>query len=205
MYSYRTGKVIKAPSAPAPVQENLAAQAPPVSTPVSTPTPTATPAEMPPPRPAAATSNVSLNSIRNGLKDQARQQQEAKKAAQANKREVTADNLIPAWKEAIEQVAADKGMYKASLLMSDVTYEQHTIKVAALLSCFDFIKQRRLELLNFFKHYYSDEALNVVIDQKADEEPKERILSTREVFESMALKNPALKALKERLGLDLEL
>ena len=30
-------------------------------------------------------------------------------------------------------------------------------------------------------------------------------MSTREVFEEMSRKNPALKALKEQLGLDLEL
>lgn len=185
-------------TATAPVAEKPAAQGPPVTT--STPAPA--PASPPP---TAPVSNVSLTGIRNSLKDQARQQHEAKKAAQANRREVNADNLISAWHEAIEKVAADKGMYKASLLLSDVTYVHPTIQVAALLSCFDFIKQRRLELLNFFKQHYSDEALNVVIDQKADEEPKERILSTREVFETMALKNPALKALKEQLGLDLEL
>lgn len=148
---------------------------------------------------------VSLTAIRNNLKDQARLQQEARRAAQANRREVTPENLIPAWQEAVEKIAADKGMYKASLLLSDVVYSHPTIKVSALLSCFDFIKQRRLELLNFFKQYYSDEDLNVLIDQKADEEPKERILSTREVFDAMAQKNPALKALKEQLGLDLEL
>ncbi len=198
MYSYRTGKVVKVQTDNAPVAEKPAAQGPPVTT--STPAPA--PASPPP---TAPVSNVSLTGIRNSLKDQARQQHEAKKAAQANRREVNADNLISAWHEAIEKVAADKGMYKASLLLSDVTYVHPTIQVAALLSCFDFIKQRRLELLNFFKHHYSDEALNVVIDQKADEEPKERILSTREVFETMALKNPALKALKEQLGLDLEL
>jgi hypothetical protein len=175
------------------MQEKPAAQAPAPSD-SNTPPPTKAPV-----------SNVSLTGIRNTLKDQARLQHEAKKAALANRREVTPDNLILAWQEAIEKVAADKGMYKASLLLSDVTYVHPTIHVAALLSCFDFIKQRRLELLNFFKHHYSDEALNVIIDQKADEEPKERILSTREVFETMALKNPALKALKEQLGLDLEL
>lgn len=148
---------------------------------------------------------VSLTAIRNNLKDQARSQQEARRAAQANRREVTPENLIPAWQEAVEKIAADKGMYKASLMLSDVVYTHPTIKVSALLSCFDFIKQRRLELLNFFKLYYSDEELNVLIDQKADEEPKERIMSTREVFDAMAQKNPALKALKEQLGLDLEL
>ncbi len=191
--------MVKAPTAAPPIQEQPVAPAP---SPNTTPTPSA-PATPPPPK--APVSNVSLTGIRNTLKDQARLQHEAKKAALANRREVTPDNLILAWQEAIEKVAADKGMYKASLLLSDVTYVHPTIQVAALLSCFDFIKQRRLELLNFFKHHYSDEALNVVIDQKADEEPKERILSTREVFETMALKNPALKALKEQLGLDLEL
>jgi hypothetical protein len=191
--------VVKAPTAAPPIQEQPAAPAP---TPNTTPAPSAPDT---PPLPKAPVSSVSLTGIRNTLKDQARQQHEAKKAAQANKREVTLENLKPAWQQAIEQVAADKGMYKASLMLSDLSYEHPTIKVAALLSCFDFIKQRRLELLNFFKNHYSDEALNVVIDQKADEEPKERILSTREVFETMALKNPALKLLKEQLGLDLEL
>lgn len=176
------------------------------STPVNTlaPKPSAT-VPLPEEVKSVAPPAVSLTAIRNNLKDQARLQQEARRAAQANRREVTSENLIPAWQEAVEKIAADKGMYKASLLLSDVVYSHPTIKVSALLSCFDFIKQRRLELLNFFKLYYSDEDLNVLIDQKADEEPKERILSTREVFDAMAQKNPALKALKEQLGLDLEL
>lgn len=176
------------------------------STPVNTlaPKPSAT-VPLPEEVKSVAPPAVSLTAIRNNLKDQARLQQEARRAAQANRREVTPENLIPAWQEAVEKIAADKGMYKASLLLSDVVYSHPTIKVSALLSCFDFIKQRRLELLNFFKLYYSDEDLNVLIDQKADEEPKERILSTREVFDAMAQKNPALKALKEQLGLDLEL
>lgn len=159
------------------------------------------PVNTPPP----ALSKISLTSIRTGLKDQARQQQEARLAAQANRRAVDMDNLKLAWKEAVETLAADKGMYKASLMLSDLVYEHPNIKVSALLSCFDFIRQRRLELLNFFKAHYSDEDLNVIIDQKPDEEPKEKVMSTREVFEEMARKNPALKALKEQLGLDLEL
>lgn len=185
-----------------------------VPTPVAAPAPTveaplASPKEatsMPPKETSpVATSAVSLKAIRTNLKDQARLQQEARKSAQANRREVTSENLVPAWQEAVEKIAADKGMYKASLMLSDVVYTHPTIQVSALLSCFDFIKQRRLELLNFFKQYYSDEELNVMIEQKADEEPKERIMSTREVFDAMAQKNPALKALKEQLGLDLEL
>lgn len=186
-------------SAPTPV----AAPAPVVETPLASPKEATS---MPPKETTSvATSAVSLKAIRTNLKDQARLQQEARKAAQANRREVTPENLVPAWQEAVEKIAADKGMYKASLMLSDVVYTHPTIQVSALLSCFDFIKQRRLELLNFFKQYYSDEELNVMIDQKADEEPKERIMSTREVFDAMAQKNPALKALKEQLGLDLEL
>ena len=186
-------------SAPTPV----AAPAPVVETPLASPKEATS---MPPKETSpVATSAVSLKAIRTNLKDQARLQQEARKAAQANRREVTPENLVPAWQEAVEKIAADKGMYKASLMLSDVVYTHPTIQVSALLSCFDFIKQRRLELLNFFKQYYSDEELNVMIDQKADEEPKERIMSTREVFDAMAQKNPALKALKEQLGLDLEL
>lgn len=186
-------------SAPTPV----AAPAPVVETPLASPKEATS---MPPKETTSvATSAVSLKAIRTNLKDQARLQQEARKVAQANRREVTPENLVPAWQEAVEKIAADKGMYKASLMLSDVVYTHPTIQVSALLSCFDFIKQRRLELLNFFKQYYSDEELNVMIDQKADEEPKERIMSTREVFDAMAQKNPALKALKEQLGLDLEL
>ena len=200
MYSYKTGRVVAVPkSAPTPV----AAPAPVVETPLASPKEATS---MPPKETTSvATSAVSLKAIRTNLKDQARLQQEARKAAQANRREVTPENLVPAWQEAVDKIAADKGMYKASLMLSDVVYTHPTIQVSALLSCFDFIKQRRLELLNFFKQYYSDEELNVMIDQKADEEPKERIMSTREVFDAMAQKNPALKALKEQLGLDLEL
>ena len=200
------------------VPEAMNAPQPRIPNPSNTASPSATSSAAPKPANATATSDVapvntpppalskiSLTSIRTGLKDQARQQQEARRAAQANRRVVDAANLKLAWAEAVETLAADKGMYKASLMLSDLVYEHPNIKVRALLSCYDFIRQRRLELLNFFKAHYSDEDLNVVIDQKPDEAPKEKVMSTREIFEEMARKNSALKALKEQLGLDLEL
>ena len=145
-----------------------------VQSPAPAPASTPPPAPAPSPTPTSSLPQISLTSIRNRLKDQARQQQEARRLAQANRRAVDADNLKLAWAEAVETLAADKGMYKASLILSDLAYEHPNIKVSALLSCFDFIRQRRLALLNFFKAHYSDEDLNVVIDQKPDEAPTER-------------------------------
>jgi hypothetical protein len=61
-------------------------------------------------------------------------------------------------------------------------------------------------LLDFFKAYYHNEKINVLFVQQAEEQAKsgERILSTKEVYEEMASRNPNLRILKEKFGLDFE-
>ncbi|MBU3676277.1 MAG: hypothetical protein FGM54_03720, partial [Chitinophagaceae bacterium] len=157
----KVASATKVSNAPQAVTSTSVVSPSPAATPITASKPLNTnaataPVNTPPP----ALPKISLTSIRTGLKEQARQQHEARLAAQANRRAVDSDNLKLAWKEAVETLAADKGMYKASLMLSDLNYEHPNIKVSALLSCFDFIRQRRLELLNFFKAHYSDEELN---------------------------------------------
>ena len=61
-------------------------------------------------------------------------------------------------------------------------------------------------LLDFFKRYYLNEKINVLFVQKISdlESSGERVMSTREIFEAMAEKNPNLRILKDKFGMDFE-
>jgi hypothetical protein len=60
--------------------------------------------------------------------------------------------------------------------------------------------------LDFFKAKYHNEKINVLFEPKiSDLEKKgEQVMSTREIFDMMAEKNPNLRILKDKLGLDIE-
>lgn len=78
--------------------------------------------------------------------------------------------------------------------------------IKATVVAYDFLKNERLQLLGFFKKYYSNDEINVLFaikEEKVDERAP-KVLSTKEVFEKMAQKNPALANLKDSLGLDFD-
>lgn len=152
---------------------------------------------------APATYGVTLSSLKN-LKKNTRDKLQAD-AENKKLIEISAMNLIQAWHEVVENIASHKMLYKSAILQSEVKFEDHDITIHANLVAFDFIKSERLQLLNFFKKYYGNENINVLFAVLPEKESGEtKVLSTREIFEKMATKNPSLRMLKDSLGLDFE-
>ena len=75
-----------------------------------------------------------------------------------------------------------------------------------LVVAFDFLKSERIRLLDFFKAHYHNERINVLFAAKVSEleQKGEHVMSTREIFDMMAEKNPNLRILKDKLGMDIE-
>lgn len=120
--------------------------------------------------------------------------------------EITDENLKEAWLEVVELIASEKMLYKSAILESVLTFIDHEITIHANVVAFDFLKSERIRLLDFFKSHYHNENVNVLFAAKVlDLEKKgEQVMSTREIFEMMAEKNPNLRILKDKFGMDIE-
>jgi hypothetical protein len=153
---------------------------------------------------AKETHGVSLGGLR-GLKDAMKEQL----ANQVSKEKIepTQENIKPLWNELIDIMIAKKMISKNMLLESEFVFTENHIEVLANLSVSDYLKAERLVLLDWFKRKYHNEAMNVIINEKVmtEHHANNNVLSTREIFEKMALRNPSLQLLKDRLMLDFEM
>jgi hypothetical protein len=156
------------------------------------------PVEIPKPR---ETHNVSLSSLKNTIKEQL--------ANQVSKENIqpTQENIQPLWLELVDIMFAKKVISKNMLLESEFVFTDNHIEVQANLSVYDYLTAERLTLLDWFKRKYQNEAMNVIITEKAitEKDADNTILSTREIFELMAERNPSLRLLKDKLMLDFEM
>ena len=152
-----------------------------------------------------ASYGVTLSSMKS-LKEIAKQ----KLMALSNKvikKEITQENLNESWLEVVEKVAGAKAVYKSAILESDLSFNHADITIHATIVGFDYLKGERITLLDFFKTYYNNDEVNVLFALKEIQESTSEggaVLSTREVFEKMALKNPLLRYLKDNMGMDFE-
>lgn len=153
---------------------------------------------------AKETHSVSLGGLR-GLKDAMKEQL----ANQVSKEKIapTQENIKPLWNELVDILIAKKLISKSMLVESEFIFTENHIEVLANLSVLDYLKAERLTLLDWFKRKYHNEELNVIINEKpiTDDDKNNIVLSTRDVFEQMAKRNPALQFLKDRLMLDFEM
>lgn len=162
--------------------------------------------EKPASKPSAPNSTVGVTL--GGMKDimaMARQkvidQQEAKV-----KIDITDQNLKEAWAELVEDLAKGKALYKSAIEASELHFSLHEITVHANVVALDFLKKERQTLLDFFKKKFSNEDINVLFEllpEKAENKGT-KVLSSKEVYEKMAQKNPLLAELRAALGLDIE-
>jgi len=154
--------------------------------------------------PTPASYGVTLVGLKN-LKNAARD----KILADANRNaaiNITQDNLMESWREVVEQIASEKMLYKSAILESELSFIEHEITIHANVVSFDFLKSERIQLLDFFKAHYHNEHINVLFKAKVInlDQKDEQVMSTREIFDMMAEKNPNLRILKDNLGLDIE-
>lgn len=153
---------------------------------------------------AAAPIGITLGSLKN-LKDAARSKMlaEQDKAAAIV---VTAENIIPAWNELVGIIAGDKMVYRNALQQSRLVIDGENIHLQADVVSIDFLKTERIRILDFFKRHYRNERINVLFEVAVNdlESKGEQVMSTREIFEDMATRNPNLRILKDKFGMDME-
>ena len=147
---------------------------------------------------------VTLGSIK-GLKSNAKEKIEA---ASKNKQivPITHDNLIAAWDAIILELTSDKVFFRSAIGQGSIEFDGFMININVFGVAFDFLKNLRLKLLDYFKSFYNNDEINVMIHEKAPSSDKmiEQVKSTREIFENMAERNPLLRKLKDTLGMDFE-
>ena len=167
-------------------------------------TPSATPVTPVTPAVSKPGYGVTLGNIK-GLKSNAKEKIEA---AGKNKLSVTInqENLNAAWQAIVHELTAEKVFFRGAINQGSSVFDGHRIEINVFGVAYDFLKNLRLKLLDYFKHYYQDENINVVIMEKAPapEKMMEQVMSTKEIFEQMANKNPLLRKLKDSLGMDFD-
>lgn len=129
------------------------------------------------------------------------EQREAKE-----KIEITDKNLKEAWNELVETLAKGKALYKSAIEASELHFVLHEITVHANVVALDFLKKERQTLLDFFKKKFCNEDINVLFEllpEKAGDAGT-KVLSSKEIYDKMAQKNPVLADLRAALGLDIE-
>jgi hypothetical protein len=159
------------------------------------------PVEIPKPRETHNVSLSGLSSLKNTIKEQL--------ANQVSKEKIqpTQENIQPLWLELVDIMFAKKVISKNMLLESEFIFTENHIEVLANLSVYDYLTAERLTLLDWFKRKYHNEAMNVIITEKVitEKDADNTVLSTREIFELMAERNPSLRLLKDKLMLDFEM
>jgi len=159
------------------------------------------PVEIPKPRETHNVSLSGLSSLKNTIKEQL--------ANQVSKEKIqpTQENIKPLWQELVDIMFAKKVISKNMLLESEFIFTENHIEVLANLSVYDYLTAERLTLLDWFKRKYHNEAMNVIITEKviSEKDTDNTVLSTREIFELMAERNPSLRLLKDKLMLDFEM
>lgn len=147
---------------------------------------------------------ISLGKIK-GLKDQMRE-----KVLNTQKLErivITEENLKTGWEKVAMDLTAQKMIFRNAILKTQLSFEKQVIHLAADPMVVDFLREHRLDLLDFFKKFYQDPEVNILFEEQQlkETDASERVLSTREIFEKMAEKNPALRRLKDGLGMEFDL
>lgn len=143
----------------------------------------------------------SLSGLKNQMRERLRQQADDQPAP-----ELTLSNVELFWKEKAALLAAEKGTAVAGFLETTCVLDALKITLQVNLALYDYMKNRRLDLLDFFKVKFKNEEINVVVEEKTinfDETPM--VASTREIFERMAKKNPLLQQLKDKLRMDFDM
>lgn len=145
----------------------------------------------------------SLNKIKN-LKIEAKAKLENVIIQQSKTPDI--ESLKEYWKALVDQYTEGKSILKSSFDQGDVTYENDTILIQMEGLSLELVKEKRTEILRYFKTKYHNEHIELEIQLlKNNKEQKTNIiLSNREMYELMCKKNPYLKQLKEQLRLDFE-
>lgn len=119
--------------------------------------------------------------------------------------EISDENLQQYWEKHVEDITKGKPFFNSSLKKLKPTFEGYNITFLCDHVSADFLKERRMDLLEYFKGAYNNTEINVLFETKEEEyDPSTRVLSSKEIFEKMAIKNPILKQLRDELGMEFD-
>lgn len=128
---------------------------------------------------------------------------------QQHREVITIDNeqLKLAWEKIAQQMTAEKIIYRNAIMQTILSFDGHVITLTADPVALDYLKGQRLILLDFFKNHFCNQEINILFALKPEEmqNPAERVLSTREIFDKMATKNPALRKLRDSLNMEFDM
>lgn len=115
-------------------------------------------------------------------------------------KEFTVDQVKEVWKEFASQRIKYKAEYQ--LLSQDIELNENTILVHLHNPVQEtLLNDLKVDITAFIREKLSNHHIHVVGEHVGPDE-KKVIYTNREKFEHLAEKNPALKELKDRLGLD---
>lgn len=145
----------------------------------------------------------SLNKIKN-LKSEAKAKLDNVVIKQSQTPDI--ESLKEYWKALVDKYTEGKSILKSSFGQGNVTCETNTICIHMEGLSLELVKEKRTEILRYFKTKYHNEHIELDIQLLKDTNaPKTNIiLSNRELYELMCKKNPYLKQLKEQLRLDFD-
>lgn len=142
-----------------------------------------------------------LTELKNQMRERLRQQQDDGVAPV-----LSLQHVEEFWKEKATLLAKEKGTPVTGFLETVCVLTDQKITLQTNLALFEYLKNRRLDLLDYFKVKFKNEEINVVVEEKQiDFETTPMVASTREIFEEMARKNPLLQQLKDKLRMDFDL
>lgn len=145
----------------------------------------------------------SLNKIKN-LKNEAKTKLDNVVLQQSQTPDI--ETLNDFWKALVATYTEGKSILKSSFDQGNITCENDTIRICMEGLSLELVKEKRTEILRFFKTKYHNE--NIILDiqllKNTQEQNTNILLSNRELYELMCKKNPYLKQLKEQLRLDFE-
>lgn len=114
-------------------------------------------------------------------------------------------NVMTEWNHVAQEMAKEKGTSPLAFQETDLELREETIYLFTPLSIIDYVKGKRIYLLDFFKKRFLNENINVLIEEKKlDLSTQPQVASTREVYEEMVKKNPLLQQLKDKLRFDFD-
>ncbi len=99
-----------------------------------------------------------------------------------------------------------KPLFRVAMSECELTFKENQLDIFCDKTILDFVNGLRHDMLEAFKNGFCNEALNVIIKEKIITTSSSATVSKskKEIFEMLALKNPLLDDLRNKLGLELE-
>lgn len=155
----------------------------------------------------------SLEKIKAQVKEQKKQAQPSETTDEedddwATRKKVNPESFKQVFQEYIENELKNKPALYNSLKDKAITFEDEwTVKlVFENKSLIDTFNQEKIRINEFLEQKLDHPAIrfNLVVEESSEEAKKQYLVNPRDIFNAMAEKNPDLKELQKRLGLQID-